>query len=143
MQGIATFFVCLGLIAMAGYYVNAENSLDHEKNRAVAINFATYRRAVNIHALAFPGLEGTISQPVLGLPNGWTPLRSWTNNVSGGRCYVYGPASANEILAISQLLQGSHAVGTKSNGQLVTLHGVGTSLPDFIPEGSMVSVIGL
>jgi hypothetical protein len=141
MQGMAVFFTCLGLMALFGIHSISHSSNEREQDHAVAINFATYRRAVNIHALATPGVSGTIDKPILGLPKEWVSIHPWTNTVISGRCYVYGPATSSEVLATRKLLMGSQAIGTKTNGQLVTSSGIGISLPAFIPEGSLVSVI--
>ena len=143
MQGMAVFFTCLGLMALFGVHSISHNSSEKEQAHAVAVNFATYRRAVNIHALAIPDESGTIDHPILGLPNEWIPISPWTNTVTGGRCYVYGPATASEISAARKLFMDSLAIGTKTNGQLVTSHGTKILLPAFIPEGSLISVIKL
>jgi hypothetical protein len=143
MQAMAVFFTCLGLIALFGVHSISSSSTANKQDHAVAVNFTAYRRAVNIHALATPGVSGTIDHPILGLPSEWIPLYPWTNIVTNGCCYVYGPSTSSEILATRKLLMGSQAIGTKINGQLVTSHGIGISLPAFIPEGSLVSVIGV
>lgn len=143
MQGMAVFFTCLGMVALFGVHTISHSSSEKEQDHAVAVNFATYRRAVNIHALATLGVSGTIDHPILGLPSEWVPISPWTNTVTGGRCYVYGPATSGEISATLKLLMGSMAIGTKTNGQFVTSHGIEILLPAFIPEGSLVSVIKL
>lgn len=142
MKAMAVFSICLGVIAMMSFGTS-HNSFDDAHAHAVALNFATYRRAVNIHALANPETTGTITQPVLGLPSEWASMHPWTNRISGGCCYVFGPASAAEIRSVRELFMQSQAIGINTNGHLVTSGEVGTSLPSFIPANSLVSVIEL
>ncbi len=144
MQGMSIFMACLGLIAIASFsQINTRFSPEQQEAHAVALNFAQYRRAVDIHALANPGVSGTIAHPILGLSDSWVAMHPWSNLVSGGCCYVFGSANAEEVLAVQDLFTNSYAIGVKRNGSLVTAHGVGVALPSSIPDGCLVSVIQL
>lgn len=144
MQGLSVFMICLGLVGILSFsQVRQRHSEEAEQARAVALNFAQYRRAVDIHALANPGISGTISQPILGLSTSWEAVRPWSNMVTDGHCYVFGPVSARELRAAKKLFLNSYCVGVKQGGRLVTFHGTGIALPDEIPEGNLVSAIQL
>ncbi len=143
MQGLSIFALCLGLIAVASYSEIKQIKAERQKERAIALNFVQYRRAVNIYALATPGFSGKINYSDLNLAKSWKAIHPWSNLVSGGNCYVFGPASIAEILAAKELLNHSYTIGVKENGVLVTDHGSGTALPNAIPNGNLVSVIKL
>ena len=86
------------------------------------------------------GLSGDIPLAVLDLPESWRALRNWRARVDAGRCYVYGDASMQEIMAVRQLFRGSFALGMASNGRLIPVMGNVITVPAFIPNGSLVSV---
>lgn len=106
--------------------------------RSIALNYAVYRNAAFLYALKHKP-NGSIPRTSLELPAGWHAMRTWNVRVEGGRCYVWGPASAEEISATWEFFQGSFAVGRAENGRLMP--DGRTSLPAFIPVGSLVSVV--
>lgn len=143
MKMFAILFTLLGVLAM----LTPDSFLQHHANEgkaeALAINFGTYRNAVNEFAIARPTAFGGIPIPVslLDLPSGWKSMRAWTNRPDGGNLYVWGPIKEGEATEIMELFMNSYAVGIKRNGSLVNAHGTGIALPTFIPNGCIVSVI--
>ncbi|NDV26912.1 type IV pilus biogenesis protein PilM [Desulfovibrio sp. JC010] len=143
MKMFAVLFTMLGLLAM----LTPDSFLQHEvkqgKAKAVAVNFGTYRNAVNDFAIARPNAFGGIPIPIslLDLPSGWKSMRAWTNRPDGGNIYVWGPVQGAEAGEIMDLFMESYAIGIKRSGSLVTAHGTGIALPSFIPNGNIVSVI--
>lgn len=137
MKIMAVLALLLGVMAILSPSVSHRDDYAPAA-RTIALNYAVYRNAAFLYALKHkPG--GTISQSVLELPDGWHALRAWSARMEGGYCYVYGPASAEEIAAAWELFQGSFAVGRAENGRL-TPDGL-TPLPSFIPAGSLASVV--
>lgn len=137
MKALMVLALLLGVLAILSPSVRYRDDLA-PASRAVALNYAIYRNAAFLYAQRHKP-EGTLSQAVLDLPPEWRALRAWTARVEGGRCYVYGPASAEEIASAWELFQGSFAVGRAENGRL-TPDGV-VPLPAFIPAGSLASVV--
>lgn len=140
MKALATLFTLLGVMAMTTPDMALQNA--NYKPHSVAVNFAIYRNAVNKYVIGNSPLAAEeISASLLDLPSGWKPMRIWANRLNSGNCYVWGPVQKAEAAEISKLFMGSHAIGVKRNGSLVTAHGTGIALPVFIPEKSIVSVI--
>lgn len=137
MKIMAVLALLLGVMAILSPSVSYRDDYAPAA-RSVALNYAVYRNAAFLYALKHKP-NGTISQAVLELPDGWHALRVWSARVEGGRCYVYGPASAEEIAAAWELFQGSFAVGRAENGRL-TPDGI-VPLPAFIPADSLASVV--
>ncbi|WP_319779091.1 type IV pilus biogenesis protein PilM [Maridesulfovibrio sp.] len=143
MKTLAALFTLLGVLAM----VTPETFLNTHSNeyqaQAVAVNFGTYRNAVNEYAISNPSALGGIAIPrsLLDLPSGWKSMRAWTNRPDGGNLYVWGPVKEGEAAEIMELFMNSYAIGVKRNGSLVTAHGTDMALPAFIPNGNIVSVI--
>ncbi len=136
MKALAVLAILLGVIAVLS---PRSNLREHDYgNRTIALNYAIYRNAAFSYALKNKP-SGVISSSVLDLPQEWKSLRLWTARMEGGRCYVYGPASADEIAAAWELFQGSFAIGRSENGHL-TPDGL-TPLPAFIPADCLASVI--
>ena len=135
---IAVVSILLGVIAVLGGSFPSSSGDDGGAD-AVAYNFLSYRAAVNHVALYTPQPEGEVSS--LNLPSTWAPVRNWRNQIQGGRCYVWGDASADEIRAAQRGLNDSYSIGTAINGRIVTAHGSGEVLPGFIADGSIVSVV--
>lgn len=111
-------------------------------DEAIAVNFIAYRNAVDRVALSEKPEAGVIAFASLGLPPGWKALRPWSNGIEAGVCYVYGPGAAPEARAIAEML-GSLAIGRNVSGSLFNAAGYGVVLPGWIPEGSIVSAIGI
>ena len=107
---------------------------------AIAVNYAIYRNEVFRYVYENNGLSGDIPLTVLDLPESWRALRNWRSRVDAGRCYVYGDASMQEIMAVRQLFRGSFALGMAGNGRLIPVMGNVITVPAFIPNGSLVSV---
>lgn len=137
MKILAVLALLLGALAILSPSASFRNDYTPAA-RAVALNYAIFRNAAFLYALKSRP-NGTISPSSLELPDGWHALRAWSARVEGGRCYVYGPASAEEIAATWEVFQGSFAVGRAENGRL-TPDGI-TPLPTFIPVGSLASVV--
>lgn len=109
----------------------------------VGQNYAVLRNAALLSVFSAnprPG-DGDIPVQSLKLPSGWRALRPWKIRMDGGCCYIFGDASAEEIAAARELLRGSLAVGWAANGRLQP--GGRTPLPNFIPAGSLVSVVAV
>ncbi len=85
--------------------------------------------------------SGEISTSLLRLPSGWNPIRNWSNRLDNGHIYVWGSINSMESQAIRDLFLNSYAIGINRNGALFNKYGTGVSLPTFIPEGCIVSVI--
>lgn len=137
MKILAVLALLLGVLAILSPSVRQRDAYAPAA-RSVALNYAVFRNAAFLYALEHKP-NGTISQADLELPDGWRALRSWSARVEGGRCYVYGPASAEETAAARELFQGSFAVGRAENGRL-TPDGI-VPLPSFISADSLVSVV--
>jgi type II secretory pathway pseudopilin PulG len=137
---IAVVSILLGVIAVLGGSFPSSSGDDGGAD-AVAHNFLSYRAAVNHVALYTPQPDGAVSGASLNLPSTWAPVRNWRNQIQGGRCYVWGNASADEIRAAQRGLNDSYSIGTAINGHIVTAHGSGEALPGFIADGSIVSVV--
>ena len=145
MKAMAVFFVFVGLLAIFAVDSSRRDFASKENVNAIALNFVEYRNAVNQYALENKSITEA-NQADLGLPSGWVALKTWENRIEGHRCYVFGPASADEAAAARSLLRGSYAVGWKSaSGVLEPRFEAGTpiSLPGWIPVDSVVSVISL
>lgn len=137
MKALMVLALLLGVMAILSPSVSYRDDYAPAA-RSVALNYAVYRNAAFLYALKHKP-NGVISQAVLELPDGWRALRAWSARMEDGRCYVYGPASAEEIASALELFQGSFAVGRAENGRL-TPDGL-TPLPSFIPAGSLASVV--
>jgi hypothetical protein len=137
MRTLAVLFLLLGVVAMFHRSTDTASDAGH---KAVAVNYAVYRNAVFLYVAAHRGYSGTIQQASLSLPNDWRAMRAWSARVDGGRCYVYGEASQEEIAAVRDLFHGSFALGMASGGRLVPVLGNAIAVPAFIPNGYLVSV---
>lgn len=137
MKAIAFLLLLLGVAAVLR--PTAEDTKT-SACQAVATNYAAYRSAVFVYVYGHRNHSGVVPIGVLTLPTGWQALREWSARVDGGRCYVYGTASPEEIAAVREFYQGSLALGMASNGRLVPQMGNAITVPAFIPNGSLVSV---
>ena len=138
MRPVVLLIFLIGVGAMIQRAVDF--SSDESSSSAVAVNYAIYRNEVFRYVYENNGLAGDIPLAVLDLPESWRALRNWRARVDAGRCYVYGNASMQEIMAVRQLFRGSFALGMASNGRLVPVMGNVINVPGFIPEGSLVSI---
>lgn len=140
MKAFAVFAILLGVMALLQR--PGDSSYEESGYRAIAVNYAIYRNEVFRHVYDQHGVSGDIPLAALNMPDTWRPLRQWRARVEGGRCYVYGTATPQEIAAVRQLFQGSFALGQANGGRLVPapVHGTAVPLPGFVPEGSLVSV---
>lgn len=142
MKALAVFCLILGVMAMV-YLASPQNRVNEVS--AIAINYAVYRNAVFTHVIKTPTASNSVTESVLKLPKGWHSLRSWQNRITSTGttriCYVFGSASMEEISAMRKLFMGSAAVGYKKGGVLLPAQGGSITLPAFIPEGAVVSVI--
>lgn len=142
MKALAVFCICLGVLAMLCISIFSVRGIDSEKH--IAVNYGVYRNAVFEYVIKTPTAVSNIPLTNLKLPVGWQAMRAWQHSITAGNpriCYVYGPASMEEINAVRTLFMGSFAVGYKQNGKLQPVHGVSVPLPALIPDGSLVSVI--
>lgn len=142
MKALVVFCMLLGAIAMLG--IQLFNSPSGQNVNSIAVNYGIYRNAVFEHAIKNPTAINTLPLSSLSLPAGWKAIRAWEHRITAGNprvCYVYGPASMEEINAVRRLFLGSFAVGYKKDGVFFPLHGAQLPLPAFIPDGSLVSVI--
>ena len=82
-------------------------SSDESSYSAIAVNYAIYRNEVFRYVYGNNGIAGDIPLAVLDLPENWRALRNWRARVDVGRCYVYGDASIQEVMAVRQLFRGA------------------------------------
>ncbi|OEU68024.1 MAG: pilus assembly protein PilM [Desulfovibrio sp. S3730MH75] len=140
MQGLAVFFCLLGTMAMVSQEMPTPRN--SPKAESIAVNYAIYRNAVNNFVTSNSTITtGEVPVSNLSIPSGWKPMRAWANRMDSGNCYVWGAVQGNESEEIRKIFMGSFAIGVKQNGFLTNAHGADTSLPTFIPENSIVSVI--
>ncbi|WP_031484883.1 type IV pilus biogenesis protein PilM [Maridesulfovibrio frigidus] len=140
MQGLAIFFCLLGTMAMVSQEMPTQRN--SPKAESIAVNYAIYRNAVNNFVTSNSTITtGEVPVSNLSIPPGWKPMRAWANRMDSGNCYVWGAVQGNESEEIRKIFMGSFAIGVKRNGFLTNAHGADTTLPAFIPENSIVSVI--
>ena len=140
MKALAVVALLLGVMALLQH--PADSAREESGARTIAGKYAIYRNEVFRHVYGRSGISGDSALSALHMPESWRPLRQWRARVDGGRCYVYGEATPQEIAAVRQLFQGSFALGQASAGRLVPApaHGAAVPVPGFIPDGSLVSV---
>lgn len=151
MKAFAFACLILGLLASAFMVFRSPQTevYTETKHQMLAINFAIFRNAAHqfVHHNQNDALTmGTIPQAsfVAWLPSGWQPMRDWKVRVESSVCYVYGATNSDEADAIRRLLyRGSYALGRKEQGQLVPDHDGAMPIPDWIPEGNLVSMTGV
>ena len=140
MLSLAASAIMVGLVFLFAVFAPSFEG-DELKAEAQAVNFISYRNAVNAYALEHK-TEGVVPDADLNLPEEFSDM-PWSNLVVWEedelRCYVYGPGSAGLMNAVSELLP-SAAVGWNDNGRLVR-NGPSLALPDVIGNRNIVSVI--
>jgi hypothetical protein len=139
MKMLAVLAFLLGVLAWLSFRTPERDTAT--ASGAVSLNYVLYRKAAIDYALEHPFPEGDIPASALALPSGWLALRDWRARIDGGRCFVWGPASAWEIDAAKRLLWGSWAVGRAENGRLVPGNGAVIPIPAYVGNGNIVSVI--
>lgn len=139
MKALAVLAVLFGVMALLR--IPADNSVQEASHEIVATNYAIYRNAAFLFAFAHKGYSGDIPPASLALPEGWRMLRTWHARMQGGYCYVYGEASPDEVEAVRRLFRGSFAVGLADRGRLVPAGPTPVSVPSFIPNGNLASVV--
>ncbi len=88
--------------------------------------------------------DGVVDSALLVLPEGWERLRAWQARISQNRLYVWGTASRAEVQAVRKLLLSSWTLGRSEGGMLRPRHdGRSITLPQFIPDGCVVSLFSL
>ena len=140
MKILAILTFLLGVLAMIQFI--PRDPVDAQKAQAIALNYAVYRNEVYRYVFPNNRTPGDIPLAALSLPVGWTPLRPWVARVDNNRLYVWGPASSDEIEAARDLFWGSLAIGRADSGHLEPGHAGTTPVPSFVPNGSLVSVVG-
>lgn len=145
MNPLAVLFFFLGVMAIVFSRAPVgEDTADAVRAAAIAQNYVQYRQAVLHHVFEQnQQAEGDISLDALSLPSGWNDQREWFARIGSGVCYIWGQASWDESKRISVLLGDTHATGRAQNGKLAPGRGQDILLPDFIAEGSVVSVFNL
>lgn len=138
MKALIVFGIMIGVIAMLA--VSPDFTDATRKAGAIAANYAVYRNAVFLYARSNKN-PGDIQDSNLKLPQGWVRLRTWKSRIENSRCYVFGPASAEEIAVVRDIFTGSIAVGMASRGQIQPQTYKPVLVPAFVLEGSLVSVI--
>lgn len=136
MKALAVLVLLLGVMAL----VQRPADCSAEEARIVAMNYALYRQAALAFVRTNKGFSGEIPLASLDLPASWRALRPWRARVQGGSCYVYGSASPQEAEAVRQLFRESLAVGLADRGRIVPALKHPVTVPDFVPNGSVVSV---
>jgi hypothetical protein len=148
MKMLAFFML---LVAASMFWLPHPDSPEYEdaNNEAIAINYAIFRNAVHDYAYKTktPGVILPDDPGLTTIPPGWTELRDWVGLVEDDGsgelfCYVYGPAQPGEILFVMKLYNYSRAVGWNNAG-IFERNGDPLALPDFIPNGNVVSVVRL
>jgi hypothetical protein len=141
MKALVVLAFLMGVMAMIRFV--PMEPVDSQRARAIAVNYAAYRNAVYLHVFNGNKASGSIAAASLNLPAGFALLRSWQARIDAGCLYVWGPASSEEIEATRDLFWGSQAVGCADGGKLEPGHGGTTPVPSFVPDGSLVSVVGI
>ena len=145
MKAAAVAGFLIGLVFCMITLVYEPSQKAERQAEARALGFVIYRNAVNEYAQEHR-TPGVVASDALSLPAGLANVASWSNQVvpDGNelRCFVYGPADAEEIQAVRRLLRGSLAIGWNDRGTLMR-DGEGVPLPGFIPSGALVSVISI
>lgn len=141
MRAFALLIFFMGVIAMLKPDIFEQ---EHNNSTTIAINYAAYRNAVFKYAYANRPFEAgasiNITNNQLTFPVNWTPMREWRSRISNGRLYVYGPASPEEITFVRDFFKGSYGIGMNDNGHLIPQLGHRIDIPNFIPNGNLVSV---
>jgi len=141
MKPLAVLAVLMGILAMIQFIpIEKEND---QRIQAIALNYALYRDAVHRYVFSGHKTTGAIATSALSLPAGWITLRTWQARIDSGCLYVWGEASSNEVDVVRELYFGTLAIGYVSNGKLEPSYGGTTSIPSFISNGNIVSVVSV
>ena len=141
MKVMAILVFMLGILALV---VGPQSRTRTDREQNVAMNFIQYRQAVMAHVLNHPNMNGVVNIASLTLPAGWQRLRDWQARVSQHRLYIWGTASRAEAQSVREKLFNSWSPGHSEQGILQPLHdGVSIQLPQFIPDGCVVSLLSL
>jgi len=141
MKALVVLAFLMGVMAMMRFV--SMDSIDEQQAQAIAVNYGVFRNEVYLYVFNGHKTTGDIASSSLNLPTGWTMMRPWKARIEAGCLYVWGPASSGEIEATRTLFWGSQAVGRADGGKLEPGHGGTTPVPAFVPEGSLVSVVGV
>lgn len=141
MKAIAILTFMLGVMSLLHF--TPSETVDEQLSHAIALNYAVFRNAVYVHVFSGNKEPGDISRSSLDLPEAWKALRQWQARIDDERLYVWGPASSEEIERTRDLFWGSLAVGRADGGRLEPGHGGTTPVPSFVPDGNLVSVVGV
>ncbi|MDR2819474.1 MAG: type IV pilus biogenesis protein PilM [Desulfovibrio sp.] len=141
MNVLAVMCFLLGILAWMSSYMTPSHDIAPDAN-AIATNYIIYRNAAFNYAEKHHS-SGVISSSSLTLPSGWTAVRNWQARIDSSHCYVWGQATNDEISAARKLLWESYATGRAESGRLVPGNGAVISLPAFVGNGNLVSVIRL
>lgn len=144
MKIMAVLFLMLGILALL-IEPRSENEIAQRRERSIALNFVQFRQAVMSHVLNEQDRhDGIVDSALLVLPEGWERLRDWQARISENRLYVWGAASWAEVQAVRNLLLNSWTLGRSEQGILRPRHdGRSITLPQFIPDGCVVSLFSL
>lgn len=144
MRIMAILFLLLGILALI-VGPRTEKDAEQRRDQSVALNFAQFRQAVMAHVLNEPDAhDGIVDTTDLTLPEGWERLRPWQARISQNRLYVWGTASWAEVRAVRSILLNSWTLGRSEQGILRPRHdGRNITLPQFIPDGCVVSLFSL
>lgn len=134
-------FICAWVIHIYDLDANPDEGL---MDRAISQNFVDWRQAVikyDFHTK--DPADHVISRQMINdyLPDGFMDLSNvtWNARIHNGFVYVWGSASHLQIDLVKEALRYSLAVGEAQNG---LLQPAGVALPNFIPNGSLVSATG-
>ena len=144
MKIMAVLFLMLGILALL-IEPRSENEIAQRRERSIALNFVQFRQAVMSHVLNDQDRhDGIVDSALLVLPEGWERLRDWQARISENRLYVWGAASWAEVQAVRNLLLNSWTLGRSEQGILRPRHGGRSiTLPQFVPDGCVVSLFSL
>jgi hypothetical protein len=145
MKLLATVVFIFTLLLILILYADNTRERQETRSQSAAFSFVVYRNAVNRYALTNK-LPGEIPPAALDLPIGLAAPDRWSNRIvvedDEMHCYVWGPATPDDVQAVIDLLLGSRAIGWNDQGNLAR-PGAGWPLPTFIPYGNVVSVISI
>lgn len=144
MKIMAVLFLMLGILALL-IEPRSENEIAQRRERSIALNFVQFRQSVMSYVLNDQDRhDGIVDSALLVLPEGWERLRDWQARISENRLYVWGAASWAEVQAVRNLLLNSWTLGRSEQGILRPRHdGRSITLPQFIPDGCVVSLFSL
>lgn len=128
------------LVSSVFYAITTETQrITDSDDDALASSLLVYRNHLGEYAWQNPGKTGAVSDASLSLPAWYTRPVSIGGYIQSGRAYTYlGNASTGVLAALYEKTEGTAAIGTKINGQLVSHGTTIMTLPAVIPDKAVV-----